>query len=98
LAASGCVLHKPKLLGDNGSSDICGDLAEYLEDNGMKHIRDAQMRLQTHGKIGPGHQLLKNRSDWKTTSLRANPKPPTPPSSTTTTTTATTKASATSPG
>jgi putative transposase len=36
LAASGCdsarVLHKPRLLSDNGSSYIAGDLAEYLED------------------------------------------------------------------
>ena len=47
LAASGCdsakVLHKPRLLSDNGSSYIAGDLAEYLEDKGMKHVRGTPM-------------------------------------------------------
>ncbi|HJL27350.1 MAG TPA: hypothetical protein RMH80_34340, partial [Polyangiaceae bacterium LLY-WYZ-15_(1-7)] len=36
LAASGCdqptVLHRPRLLSDNGSSYIAGDLADFLED------------------------------------------------------------------
>jgi len=65
LAASGCdsakVVHKPRLLSDNGSSYIAGDLAEYLEDNGMKHIRGAPMHPQTQGKIERWHQTLKNR-------------------------------------
>ncbi|MGL4438860.1 MAG: IS3 family transposase [Bosea sp. (in: a-proteobacteria)] len=65
LAASGCdsakVLHKPRLLSDNGSSYIAGDLAEYLEDKGMKHIRGAPMHPQTQGKIERWHQTLKNR-------------------------------------
>ena len=43
LAASGCdsvtVLHKPRLLSDNGPCYIAGDLAEYLEENGMDHVR-----------------------------------------------------------
>jgi transposase InsO family protein len=47
LAASGCdsakVVHKPRLLSDNGSSYIAGDLAEHLEDKGMKHISGAPM-------------------------------------------------------
>jgi transposase InsO family protein len=65
LAASGCdsarVLHKPRLLSDNGSSYIAGDLAEYLEDKGMKHVRGAPMHPQTQGKIERWHQTLKNR-------------------------------------
>ena len=65
LAASGCdsakVLHKPRLLSDNGSSYIAGDLAEYLEDKGMKHVRGAPMHPQTHGKIERWHQTMKNR-------------------------------------
>ena len=40
LEASGCnranVVHKPRLLSDNGSSYISGDLAEWLEDHGME--------------------------------------------------------------
>ncbi len=65
LAASGCdsarVLHKPRLLSDNGSSYIAEDLAEYLEDKGMKHVRGAPMHPQTQGKIERWHQTLKNR-------------------------------------
>ena len=65
MAASGCdsakVLHKPRLLSDNGSSYIAGDLAEYLEDKGMKHVRGAPMHPQTQGKIERWHQTLKNR-------------------------------------
>ena len=45
LEASGCnranVVHKPRLLSDNGSSYISGDLAEWLEDHGMDHVRGA---------------------------------------------------------
>ena len=45
LQASGCdqatVLHKPRLLSDNGSSYISGELAEWLEDQKMDHVRGA---------------------------------------------------------
>ncbi|WP_299641546.1 DDE-type integrase/transposase/recombinase, partial [uncultured Tateyamaria sp.] len=45
LQASGCdqvhVVHKPRLLSDNGSSYVSGDLAEWLQDKGMKHSRGA---------------------------------------------------------
>ena len=65
LAASGCdsarVLHKPRLLSDNGSSYIAEDLAKYLETKGMKHVRGAPMHPQTQGKIERWHQTLKNR-------------------------------------
>jgi putative transposase len=43
LAASGCdsatVLHKPRLLSDNGPSYIAGELAEYIQANKMSHVR-----------------------------------------------------------
>lgn len=65
LSASGCnsakVLHKPRLLSDNGSSYIAADLAEYLEDKGMKHVRGAPIHPQTRGKIERWHQTLKKR-------------------------------------
>ena len=42
LAASGCdqavVRHKPRLLSDNGSCYISGDLAEWLEGQKMTHV------------------------------------------------------------
>ena len=65
LAASGCdsakVVHKPRLLSDNGSSYISGDLAEWLQDRGMVHVRGAPCHPQTQGKIERWHQTLKNR-------------------------------------
>ncbi|MFK8035560.1 MAG: integrase core domain-containing protein, partial [Hyphomicrobiales bacterium] len=78
LQASGCDqvhgVHKPRLLSDNGSSYVSGDLAEWLQDKGMKHSRGAPYHPQTQGKIASQrcfatpagqrrrwHQTLKNR-------------------------------------
>ncbi|MFM9847459.1 MAG: IS3 family transposase [Hyphomicrobiaceae bacterium] len=65
LTASGCdqarVVHKPRLLSDNGSSYVSVDLAEWLDDNGMDHVRGAPHHPQTQGKIERWHQTLKNR-------------------------------------
>mgnify|MGYP001811874394 FL=1 len=65
LQASGCdqaaVLHKPRLLSDNGSSYIAGELADWLEDRQMDHVRGAPYHPQTQGKIERWHQTLKNR-------------------------------------
>ena len=65
LTASGCasarVVHKPQLLSDNGSSYVSGDLAEWLEEQGMGHVRGAPNHPQTQGKIERWHQTLKNR-------------------------------------
>ena len=55
------VVHRPRLLSDNGPSYISGDLAEYLADKGMKHTRGAPYHPQTQGKIERWHQTLKNR-------------------------------------
>ena len=64
LKASGCdsanVIHKPRLLSDNGASYISGDLADWLEDQGMDHVRGAPYHPQTQGKIERWHQTLKN--------------------------------------
>jgi hypothetical protein len=47
LSASGCdqavVRHKPRLLSDNGSCYISGDLAEWLEGQNMAHVRSAPL-------------------------------------------------------
>jgi len=65
LEASGCdsatVLHKPRLLSDNGSSYISHDLAKWLGDQGMDHVRGAPNHPQTQGKIERWHQTMKNR-------------------------------------
>ncbi len=55
LETSGCdqahVIHKPRLLSDNGSSYVSGELAEWLQDKGMKYSRGAPYHHQTQGKI-----------------------------------------------
>jgi len=65
MEASGCdrptVLHRPRLLSDNGPCYIAGDLAEWLDDHKMDHVRGAPFHPQTQGKIERWHQTLKNR-------------------------------------
>ena len=65
LQASGCdqanVIHRPRLLSDNGASYISSDLADWLDDKGMDHVRGAPYHPQTQGKIERWHQTLKNR-------------------------------------
>jgi len=65
LESSGCnqvaVVHKPRLLSDNGSSYVAGELADFLEDKGMDHVRGAPHHPQTQGKIERWHQTMKNR-------------------------------------
>jgi len=65
LAASGLdratVVHRPRLLSDNGASYVAGDLAKWLKDNGMQHVRGAPYHPQTQGKIERWHQTLKSR-------------------------------------
>ena len=65
LQASGCdmvnVIHKPRLLSDNGPCYISADLAEWLGGKGMDHVRGAPYHPQTQGKIERWHQTLKNR-------------------------------------
>ena len=65
LEASGCdqakVAHKPRLLSDNGSSYIAGELADWLDERDMAHVRGAPYHPMTQGKIERWHQTLKNR-------------------------------------
>jgi len=55
------VLHRPRLLSDNGSSYISRDLAAWLADRRMRHVRGAPHHPMTQGKIERWHQTLKNR-------------------------------------
>lgn len=55
------VLHRPWLLSDNGSSYIAGELAEWLDDRGIKYVRGASCHPQPQGKIERWHQTLNNR-------------------------------------
>ena len=55
------VAHRPRLLSDNGSSYISGELAQWLDRRKMEHVRGAPNHPQTQGKIERWHQTLKNR-------------------------------------
>ena len=55
------VLHRPRLLSDNGSSYLSDDLATWLERHDMNHVRGAPYHPMTQGKIERWHQTLKNR-------------------------------------
>jgi transposase InsO family protein len=55
------VIHRPRLLSDNGSSYVSADLAKWLDDRKMQHTRGAPYHPQTQGKIERWHQTLKNR-------------------------------------
>jgi putative transposase len=55
------VVHRPRLLSDNGSPYVAGDLARWLENKGIEHVRGAPYHPQTQGKIERWHQTLKNR-------------------------------------
>jgi len=63
LAASGLDggRRRPRLLSDNGSSYVAGDLATWLGDQGIKHVRGAPNHPMTQGKIERWHQTMKNR-------------------------------------
>jgi len=41
------VLHRSRLLSDNGPCHICDRLADYLEDNGMTHTTGTPYLRQT---------------------------------------------------
>jgi putative transposase len=55
------VAHRPRLLSDNGSSSISGELARWLGREKMEPVRGAPNHPQTQGKIERWHQTLKNR-------------------------------------
>ena len=44
-----------------GPSYIATELAEWIDANGMSHVRGAPLHPQTQGKIERWHQTLKNR-------------------------------------
>ena len=55
------MVHRPRLLSDNGSSYIAGDLAVWLKGQGITHVRGAPNHPMTQGKIERWHQTMKNR-------------------------------------
>jgi len=60
LAANLINRNRPKLLSDNGSCYISNELADYMDDMDMKHIRGRPLHPQTQGKIERYHRSMKN--------------------------------------
>lgn len=54
------VKHRPRLLSDNGPAYLSGDLAAYLQTQGIQHTRGAPYHPMTQGKIERWHRSLKN--------------------------------------
>ena len=50
----------PRLLSDNGSCYISKELAQYIEHQGMSHVRGKPNHPQTQGKIERYHRSMKN--------------------------------------
>ena len=55
------VVHRLRLLSNNGSSYVSADLAKWLDRQDMDHVRGAPYHPMTQGKIERWHQTLKNR-------------------------------------
>jgi len=53
------VVHRPRLLSDNGSSYIAGDLADWLDEKGMTMSAGATASPDAGQDRGAGHQTLK---------------------------------------
>jgi putative transposase len=54
------VVHRPRLLSDNGPCYVSGELARYLDTHGLLHTRSAPYHPMTQGKIERYHRSLKN--------------------------------------
>jgi len=52
--------HRPRLLSDNGPAYISQELAEYLKQIDIRHIRGKPYHPMTQGKIERYHRSLKN--------------------------------------
>ena len=54
------MLHRPRLLSDNGPCYVSGELADYLETHQISHTRGAPYHPMTQGKIERYHRSMKN--------------------------------------
>ena len=54
------VVHRPRLLSDNGSAYVSKELRGYLEANEIHHIRTKPYHPMTQGKIERYHRSMKN--------------------------------------
>jgi transposase InsO family protein len=54
------VDERPRLLSDNGSCYVSGDLKEFLAEQSITHVRGKPLHPQTQGKIERYHRTMKN--------------------------------------
>ncbi len=54
------VLHRPRLLSDNGACYVSQALKEFLEQEGIAHTRGRPYHPMTQGKIERYHRSMKN--------------------------------------
>ena len=54
------VVHRPRLLSDNGPCYVSGELTDYLETHKIAHTRGTPYHPMTHGKIERYHRSMKN--------------------------------------
>ena len=54
------VVHRPRLLSDNGPCYLSQELADYLDTHGLAHTRGAPYHPMTQGKIERYHRSMKN--------------------------------------
>ena len=54
------VKHRPRLLSDNGSAYLSGELKAYLANHQMTHTHGAPYHPVTRGKIERYHRTMKN--------------------------------------
>ena len=54
------VEHRPRLLSDNGSCYVSGELRSFLEHRHIEHTRSAPYHPMTQGKIERYHRSMKN--------------------------------------
>jgi putative transposase len=55
------VVHRPRLLSDNGPSYVSTELSAWLGNNGMAHTRGRPYHPMTQGKIERYHRSMKNQ-------------------------------------
>jgi transposase InsO family protein len=61
LDRTGLKVHeRPRLLSDNGSCYVSGDLKQFLEEKSIAHVRGKPHHPQTQGKIERYHRTMKN--------------------------------------
>ena len=54
------MVHRPRVLSDNGPCYVSGELADYLETHQIAHTRGAPYHPMTQGKIERYHRSMKN--------------------------------------